>query len=475
MKRFLVALRALAVVLACWGVLGLVGYLAHVLPPRGAAPTPRVPAPDASVAASPDAPRAVPDAGSPIAVDRPDASEEAAPTNAAEVLSRRPGCTGAVEPTIATLALRAGERPLLFLGCGAEAEILGFVALASGGDQPLRVATVRAPLGPTEPPVRRMRAIAADLTGDGVIDWAFGTLRAAAAGAPQSGTLHLAAGDGRGSFASPALLGPVAVADLAAATLDGDVALDLVALHQPDGAGRRRSEAWVYTGGSSPVRTARLQTVATATGLALLALDADEPLDVVVGGAGEPSATAHLGDGSARFPRTAPIVAPSLTAVTRGDLDGDGWDDLVLVGGGVRWVKGKNDGLSFEAVELPGVPELRQPTLVDVTGDGTVDLVGIGPAGELLVARRTEPGRFAVEPLLALPAEAGRIVGFVAADLVGGPAVDLVLLLERDASTHTREWVLVEDVVAPRSPTVGKSPASVPTAPVALALELRGT
>lgn len=475
MKRFLVALRALFVVLASWGVLGLVGYLAHVIPPRGTPPTPRVPAPEAPVAALPTSHASAPDAGTPIAVERADASVDAGAPSAAEVLSRRPGCTGAVEPTVGTLALRADERPLLFLGCGAEAEIVGFVALSSGDVEPLRVGTVRAPVGPTEPPVRRMRAIAADLTGDGVIDWAFGTLRAAAAGAPQSGTLHLAAGDGRGSFAAPAFLGPVAVADLAAATLNADSALDLVALHQPDAAGRRRSEAWVYSGGASPVRAARLPTVATATGLALLALDADEPLDVVVGGAGDPSATAHLGDGSARFPRTAPIVAPSLTAVTRGDLDGDGWDDLVLVGAGVRWVKGKNDGLSFEAVELPGVPELRQPVVVDVTGDGVADLVGIGPAGEILVARRTEPGRFTVEPLVPLPAEAGRIVAFVAADLVGGPAVDLVLLLEREASTHTREWVLVDDLVAPRAPTVGKSPASVPAAPVALALELRGT
>ena len=132
-------------------------------------------------------------------------------------------------------------------------------------------------------------------------------------------------------------------------------------------------------------------------------LNHDGKTDIVLFANGSAQVLTMLGDGTGHF-TPGPAIAAGNDAVTAAlvDLDGDGNLDLYLSGFGGSVLLGRGDG-SFTYLEhtLDGL-------LRDVDGDGRLDLIGNGPNG-LTAYRGTGNGHFdATNPLFqqAFPADA---------------------------------------------------------------------
>lgn len=103
----------------------------------------------------------------------------------------------------------------------------------------------------------------------------------------------------------------------------------------------------------------------------------------------------HLNDGTGRF--AAPVPFPPDPAVINDlevlDLDGDGDNDVLFTGGGIRWFR--NDGLSF-TIQGTGVGAYTESLDVgDIDGDGDPDVIGAN--GRLLL--NDGSGSFAISNL----------------------------------------------------------------------------
>ena len=70
---------------------------------------------------------------------------------------------------------------------------------------------------------------------------------------------------------------------------------------------------------------------------------------------------------------------PGFQCAAKGDVDGDGWDDLVVCSlGGVARIYVNNHANDFTVLATPAVAKWRDARLVDMNGDGRDDLVVIG-------------------------------------------------------------------------------------------------
>jgi tetratricopeptide (TPR) repeat protein len=131
----------------------------------------------------------------------------------------------------------------------------------------------------------------------------------------------------------------------------------------------------------------------------------------------------------ASYEQVASLAAPARQLLV-GELDGDGWMEIMVVGGdGVAvWGRSEESGWSERQLEpgLAGARELHEVMLLDFEQDGDLDLLGISSNGSLiLVTHRGEAGLGAPE-LAPLPVR-GPVRKVAAIDLDNDVDQDLVI------------------------------------------------
>lgn len=391
--KIVTALRSLGILLAVWGILVGIGFIAGAIPPSipGKPADSETPAeadagvdPDAAVVAEADAgadPDPDPDAGA--EPDEPDAAE----ANGG-VLWRVAVCARAADQSaLETAALGRGQLvgdagAELIVACGSETHVLGFVE-----ERPLRVARIGRASS-----AQAARPVVADVDGDGRHDLVMGHVEVDAAGSPLGGSLSVVLSTADGGLKPPRAIAPIGVSGLAAADVDGRPGAEIGAVHWADGHGLRPSELWLFGGGAAIARRHRVRLGNDGRGLALGDLDADGSIDWIAGDAR--GVHAFGADGSAGVE----IEHEGMVSVVAADLDGDGADDVLAVGTTLlRVVPGATPTTS--AIEGPH--GARRLEVADVDRDGDADIVAV--TREHVVLLRQDAGSFAQEAWITLP------------------------------------------------------------------------
>ncbi len=185
-------------------------------------------------------------------------------------------------------------------------------------------------------PISGFALAAADLNGDGKLDFVATNTDNDITGTPGSMQVYL--GNGDGTFAAPVTYtlpeiapGPVAIADM-----NKDGKLDILAISRDQAFTSATFSIFPGKGDGTfgtPTNTALLDTA--FSNLAVADIDADGNQDVVVGGCCGWSFTKVLfgnGDGTIRSQNALPLGTASVS-VTLADINGDKQPDLLLVSG----------------------------------------------------------------------------------------------------------------------------------------------
>lgn len=254
------------------------------------------------------------------------------------------------------------------VACGRVVHVLGDLE-----GELLRIGRVQ--LGGTGP-ARPATPVVADLTGDGASDLILGFATLDGDGSPSGGALAVAIRSPYGGIDSARILAPIPATHVVAAPLLSD-AIDLAALNWTDNHGRRPSEIWVFSGGPSPARRARLTLNGQGVGLNTGDMNGDGRLDLLA-----------IDDSGLRS-----IAGPQFRAVDearggaralfRGDVNGDGQDDTLVQSesGLTLYLSGQNppnpagEERTIEGTTINIEGEVRHAALGDVNGDELMDLV----------------------------------------------------------------------------------------------------
>jgi len=437
-KLVVAALRTLLVLAACLGALGLVAYLIGELPPRDAvARRQSIAARDAREAARREAARqartnpTVADAGAGVA----DAGPPEAPKT-----HRSRACDDARDASLERVRVDARGRELVALSCGDVLEVIGFV-----GEAPVSVARIAPAAIDQTAPVREFHIAADDVTGDGSIDWVVGTVRAVDATSPATGTLHIVPGDSRGGLGDPVLLAPLAVAAIDLGRVDDDETMDIAALHRPDSTAARPPEAWVFRGGASPVRLARVPLGRDVASLVVADVDADGFADLVPSGHAASGLAMLGGDGHGTFARRIELAIPAASQLARFSQPPAG--ARVLFAGAVPSLL----VAGTPAPTLVGLAVPPNPIAVDVRVADRRAVLGLLEGG---VVRLFDIATTPPTPIAAFSVEAssGRIVDVVVGDLAGSADPDVAILVERAGTTRERDLVVRVDIATSGAP-----------------------
>lgn len=146
-----------------------------------------------------------------------------------------------------------------------------------------------------------------------------------------------------------------------------------------------------------------------ATGVELGDVDGDGFLDVVVARNVSGGFSVLMGDGSGRFELSSITeTEPRSTIARLADLNGDGNLDVVLVGntsaGALSVYEGRGDGTFGERMSFD-IPNANEILLEDVTGDGRIDIVATTTSndGQLVVAPGTGGASIGFEAPILTP------------------------------------------------------------------------
>lgn len=466
MKSILAALRTLLVLGACLGVLGFVAWLLGELPPRDGLAQRHAEEARAARAERREATRerasATATSSAPPPAEAADAGVDAGPPPAPKT-PRFQVCDGATNASFARLRLDARGRELVAVGCGDTLEVFGFIATT-----PVSIARIAPATTDQAAPVRGYTVASEDVTGDGSIDWLIGTRRAIDLASPAVGSLHLLAGDGRGSLGDAILLAPVAVAAIDLGRVDDDPIIDLAVLHRPDSVGSRAPEAWVFRGGAAPVRVARIALARESTTLALADVDLDGFADLVPTGRNTSATSILAGDGSGGFSRRIELATPGADRFVRAAAPDRG-TRLLFVGPTATWLVPAQTTPTLVPSGLTGTPltaDLRS------TSGSAIELAwladGVVKTFDVAGATPTSLGSVTLAP------ESGRIADVLVGDFLGDATLDLALLVERPSGTVERDLVVIADAT-PGDLRVELAPArpAIARAPLALTIPLR--
>ena len=235
----------------------------------------------------------------------------------------------------------------------------------------------------------------ADLDGDGTKDLAVDDLSA--------GILQVYAGKGDGTYAETARewSTPLEPARIEAADLDGDGATDLVL------ATYLGQKVVVYLQNGADLEATELDSD-SVNDMDLGDLDGDGRLDIVVSTATDAEVFINAGDGSFGAAKAFEMpVGPY--GVALGDLDGDGTLDIAVTSyneGTVRVMHGDGDGDFAPLGDVPALFASDNGRLVDLAGDGALDLVVAGGEGSVVTLLGHGDGTFADTVVYATDTEA---------------------------------------------------------------------
>lgn len=322
-----------------------------------------VPAGDPSCDCAP----AGPSAGTP-------ASSAGAPPAATARLARYVVC-GREEgpPALAELPGLARNATRLAVHCGSSVHVIALTP--DGALRPERIAQLNANSpSPAEAP-RAVAPIAADLDGDGRRDLLAPMLLVDAQGNPRGGALHLLHARPEGGFDAARRALELAPGAVAALRLGAPPSESLALIQLAAAQLARSNELWIVRGGPAPLRSETRTAVGVgATALAVADLDRDGLDDVAVASESEGRVRLFRG-GAAADAQPAVWDVPGVREALGADLDGDGAQDLVLVGTRV-WLVLASKSEPLAPRELAASDGLRELSAVDVDRDRKLDLVG---------------------------------------------------------------------------------------------------
>ncbi len=476
--------KTAAVLISLWVALALVGLITRVVPPReglGAelaiqwfGDAPEEPDADTSLDGSvadggdvdgsqaEDAAQGRLDAGAPPAIEPP--AIEPPPRAPGPALARHRVCAEpAGAPSLAVIDALGDERTEIVVGCGSEWQIFGRTAEGAL----MRVARITPPAAPLERTGLASAAIALDIDGDGRLDLALPYARVGPGGATSGGGLFVLARRPSGAPGDARSLAPIAAVALAPIVLP--TGPGLVALDRANPFARLPSEAWVFGLGAAPARIASVRAGTGATGLAVVDLDRDGMLDVVVASSDDSRVDILYGDSLARFTRRRTLSVPSAAALSVGDVDGDGAPDVVVQGAGLTRILARTgDPVAEPIVGAP--PDLRDVEIVDTDGDGRPEIVGWSHPRLTVLAPRAD-GTYEAQTLAELgEGEVGPRRQLLV-DLNGDGAREIVLLVVgTDGAERSLDLVIVPSTERGTIRTEAARP--IPDAPLALTIVL---
>jgi hypothetical protein len=324
---------------------------------------------------------------------------------------------------LARVPLLAARSELWTLHCGRS---LHLIALEELGDTlvPQRVAIVQnSNAGPGEAAVAAP-AGAADVNGDGRVDWIAPVLLADGSGVPRGGGVYVLQQRATGGFEPPVRLLAAAPGSVVAAELDARPGQDLALLHRQDASIGLPDELWLIAGGPSPLRIAQRPASVSTAALAALDLDLDGRDDVIAASGHEGRIRIWLSRrGALAQVEPIDVAIKGVQQLLVVDIDGDAQRELLLVGERAWLLAAKADALP-EAVAIDDSEDLRDLHFADANGDGRADLVGYAHP-DLIALLRTE-ARFERRRVLSLRGEASILFARIA-QLDRDPRPDLLM------------------------------------------------
>ncbi|MEP6819417.1 MAG: FG-GAP-like repeat-containing protein [bacterium] len=221
-----------------------------------------------------------------------------------------------------------------------------------------------------------------DFNGDGKRDLAVGNFD----GGTGTGNISILLGNGNGTFQSAVNFVALHPDSLIASDLNNDGKLDLLAANWTNGfsvllgnGNGTFGVATTYPAGSQPQK------------IALADFNGDGKADVAAPSALDNTVNILLGNGDGTFQAPTGFSSPGANSVAAGDLNGDGNQDLVIAGSGMRVALGNGNGTFQTPVNYPGGDS--PPVIGDFNGDGKLDVaMGDFYGGTVLVKRGNGDG-----------------------------------------------------------------------------------
>jgi hypothetical protein len=319
------------------------------------------------------------------------------------------------------LPSRVAGTSLWAVSCGATAHVLAIEA-EQGILIARRVAHLRLP-SPSPDRAPRPAPIAllpADAT------WLVATLRVDRNGSPAGGALFrvpLEAGDLLGTASR---VHDVAPGALAIATLDRTAGQDFALLQLGDPRVAQAGELWLFSGGPAPLRIARRSVDPDAFAVAASDLDGDGSDEIaVLGHSGR--VTVHSVSKSSEGTDSAP---PATTAAPGGDgayavdVDGDGKREIVIGGAHAQRIELAGDR-QLTAAPIAALDGLRDLVEIDADADGRVDIAGYLHPQVVAVTGKNGARR----ALFELSGEGFAVLQALPSELDGDGRMDLIALI----------------------------------------------